>query len=253
MRVYFSLFLNDWCITHCQTVQQVHQHDHDQEHEGEEEDVAERVQRTFQVDRDITELQLSDEHAQCLHDRQESRVKELVFLLSFWLDSVFDVFMKHDVEADAVGYKEESVPDEEVEEGSEDFEEHGDVDVEPVVPGMLPNQCDQLWPGEDDGDCGQIPVYLEVSILVSKENGDDRNHGDFDPVFNAENVTFDGDSELEDFNKAEDAEEDEDARADLLEVHGELLYHVEQGEARQQGENYIADCTCKLNIVMYVV
>ena len=41
--------------------------------------------------------------------------------------------MEHDVEAEAEGHDEERVPEEEGEEGGEDAEEHGGVDVAPVL------------------------------------------------------------------------------------------------------------------------
>ena len=65
-------------------------------------------------------------------------VKELGLLLLLLVH--LDIGMEEDEEAEAEGNDEEGIPEEDGEEGGEDAEEHGGVDVAPVVQSQHQNQ-----------------------------------------------------------------------------------------------------------------
>ena len=78
----------------------------------------------------LRELKFTDKHGECLDQAEPDVVKELWFLL---LLGHLDVGVEEDEEAEAEGNDEEGVPEEEGEEGGENAEEHGGVDVAPGV------------------------------------------------------------------------------------------------------------------------
>ena len=84
------------------------------------------------------ELKFSDKHGEGLDQGQADVVKELGLLLLLLV--LLGIGMEEDEEAKAEGNDEEGIPEEEGEEGSEDTEEHGGVDVAPVVQSQHQNQ-----------------------------------------------------------------------------------------------------------------
>ena len=76
------------------------------------------------------ELKFADKHGECLDQAEPDVVKELWFLL---LLGHLGIRVEEDEEAEAEGNDEEGVPEEEGEEGGENAEEHGGVDVAPGV------------------------------------------------------------------------------------------------------------------------
>ena len=76
------------------------------------------------------ELKFTDKHGESLDQAEPDVVKELRFLL---LLGHLDVGVEEDEEAEAEGNDEEGIPEEEGEEGGENAEEHGGVDVAPGV------------------------------------------------------------------------------------------------------------------------
>ena len=78
----------------------------------------------------LRELKFADKHGEGLDQRETDVVKELGFLL---LLVHLGVGVEEDEESEAEGNDEEGVPEEEGEEGGEDAEEHGGVDVAPGI------------------------------------------------------------------------------------------------------------------------
>ena len=90
------------------------------------------------------ELKFSDKHGEGLDQGEADVIKELGLLLLLLVH--LDIGMEEDEEAEAKGNDEEGVPEEEGEEGGEDAEEHGGVDVAPGVQSQNQNQPRrQMW------------------------------------------------------------------------------------------------------------
>ena len=94
------------------------------------------------------ELKFSDKHGEGLDQGEADVVKELRFLLLLLVH--LGIGMEEDEEAEAEGNDEEGVPEEEGEEGGEDAEEHGGVDVVVGESGVAAHHGHQLNP-EDEG------------------------------------------------------------------------------------------------------
>ena len=105
----------------------------------------------------LGELKFTDKHGEGLDQREPDVVKELRLLLLLHLG----IGVEEDEEAKAEGDDEEGVPKEEGEEGSEDAEEHGGVDV---APGVQSEHRSEVNIDQDQCQVGCRPRMLSNSI-----------------------------------------------------------------------------------------
>ena len=63
-------------VTDCQTIEKVHENNHDQDNKREEVEIAERHQSALQINRNVRELELSNEHGAGLDECKEGVVEE---------------------------------------------------------------------------------------------------------------------------------------------------------------------------------
>ena len=191
-------------VADCEAVEEVHQDDHDEENKAEEEEVGEGGEVAVEVKGEIAELELADKHGGRLDEAEPGLVEENIFFL-FRIRINF--FVEENEEAEAEGDDEERVPGEEEEEGLHDPEEHGDVDVVLLELGVPADEDDELGPGEDDGDGGEVPVQLVAGRLGGQKDARQDDDPQLDPVLEAGQVPLHGHRHLEDLPEDEDDQE----------------------------------------------
>ena len=190
------------------------------------------------VDRDIAELKFSNEHSGGFNEGGPSLVEEDIVIFSHWL---VVYFVQEDEEAKAKGNDEQRVPDKEEGKRLEDLEEHCDVDVVLLQLGMPAQHHDQLGPGEDDADGGQVPVHLELGAVVDQDDEDQRHENQLHPVFNACEVALGRDAEFETFTKEkEDEKADEDDFEDGVAEDDEADHDPDEDGLHPAGEDDVA-------------